>query len=92
MNGYDKYLEYQYNQSGGFFTKLIRAIEHADEINLSALELGFPELVWAYKIWSRVGVSEFAKYVSPDHQLLPTLAKGYNLDLENLKSEANKDE
>ena len=66
MNGYDRYLDFQYRRSGNFFTHLFRAIQQADHINLPKLALGFPEEVEAYKTWTRIGVKEFLKKVSLD--------------------------
>lgn len=55
MNGYDRYLDFQYRRSGSFFTFLFQAIAQADGNNTTCLELGFPEEVDAYRIWSRDG-------------------------------------
>ena len=79
-NGYDKYLEYQYRQTGDFYTLLFRTIMQADTKNMERLSKGFPREVEAYLTWSRVGVKEFAKHVSPDHRLLSTFQKEYGLD------------
>jgi len=42
--------EYQY--AGSFQTVLMRAIEHADCINLSKLESQYPDIVKAYRKFS----------------------------------------
>lgn len=66
MNGYDRYLDFQYRQSGDFFRNLFQAIQQADHINLAKIAKGYPEEVEAYKTWTRVGVKEFLKKVSPE--------------------------
>ena len=40
-------------RNGSFMQLIIDAIFHADEDNLSRLELGFPALVGAYKAYTR---------------------------------------
>jgi hypothetical protein len=79
MNGYDKYLEFQYRWSGDFYSSLFEAISRADEINLERLAQGFPEEVAAYKCWTRVGLNEFLRHVSPDHKLRKRLISEYHL-------------
>ena len=80
MSGYDKYLEYQYRQTGDFYALLFRAIQQADGENLDRLAQGFPTEVEAYKCWTRIGVKEFATYVTPGHRLLDTFRKEYQLE------------
>lgn len=65
-NGYDYYLEFQYKYTGDFYTALIRAVSQADGTNLEKIAQGFPSLVEAYKCWTRTGVEEFAKHVTPN--------------------------
>lgn len=59
MNGFDRYLEFQFRIAGDFYTALFRAIQQADENNLRRLAKGFPEEVEAYKVWSRMGRNYF---------------------------------
>ena len=73
MNGYDKYLEYQFHWTGSFYTDLFRLIELADEWNLAKLAKAFPEEVDAYKLWSRQGMEALAAKCSPGHPLLADL-------------------
>ena len=80
MNGYDKYLEYQYRQSGDFYTALFGAISQADGHNLAKIALGFPSEVEAYTCWTRIGVEEFAKHVTPGHRLLDAFQKEYAIE------------
>lgn len=80
MNGYDKYLEYQYRQTGDFYTLLFQAIQQADGKNLDRLAKGFPTEVEAYKCWTRIGVKEFVKRVSPGHRLLGPFKAEYQLE------------
>lgn len=42
----------EYHYAGGFQTKLMRAIEHADHINLKKLEVVYPTLVNAFREYS----------------------------------------
>lgn len=72
-NGYDRYLDFQFDQGGGFFKKLFLAMASADDTNIEKLRLGFPEEVAAFIAWSRVGVEEFIKGVTPDNPLLERL-------------------
>jgi len=80
INGYDKYLEFQYRQTGDFYTLQFRTIMQADTKNTNRLSKGFPAEVEAYLTWSRVGVEEFVKHISPNHRLLSTFKKEYGLD------------
>ena len=80
-NGFDRYLEYQYNQSGDFYMALWHAIQFADTKNTARLAMGFPEEVEAYRIWTRVGVQEFVKHVSPDHGLLSRFKDEYATEI-----------
>ncbi len=78
-SGYDRYLEYQYGQSGDFFSHLFRAIMQADSKNTEKLRLAFPEEVDAYDLWAHHpnGVRLMAEQCSPDHPLLTNLKKEY---------------
>ena len=78
-NGFDKYLEYQYRQSGDFYTLLFRTIMQADTKNTARLAKGFPSEVEAYRVWSRVGVKEFVKHILPGHRLLSRFKEEYAL-------------
>ena len=78
-NGFDRYLAFQYDKSGDFFRGLFQAITFADSSNMKKLALGFPEEVEAYKTWTRIGVEEFLKKVSPD---LGDLRKQFMLEYE----------
>ena len=80
MNGYDKYLEYQYRQTGDFYTLLFQTIQQADGQNLEKLAQGFPSEVEAYKCWTRTGVKEFVKHVSSNHRLLEPFKAEYHLE------------
>jgi hypothetical protein len=82
MNGYNKYLEFQYRWSGDFYTSLFRAIALADTGNTQRLSKGFPEEVDAYRIWTREGVEAFLEKVSPDHPLRDRFVKEYNLEVD----------
>ena len=73
MNGYDKYLEYQFHWTGSFYRTLFQAIELADDWNLTKLAKGFPEEVHAYILWSRQGMEALAAKCSPGHPLLKAL-------------------
>lgn len=79
-NGYDKYLEYQYQQTGGFFTKLFKLIAVADGENNRRLALGFPEEVDAVNIWQSEGPEALQTKVTPDHPLLPRFREEYGLE------------
>ena len=65
-NGFDRYLDFQYGKSGDFFQGLFQAITFADSSNMKKLAKVYPEEVEAYKTWTRIGVEEFLKKVSPD--------------------------
>jgi hypothetical protein len=80
MSGYDLFLEFQYNQSGGFFSTLFMAIQLADFENLARLEKGFPEEVDAFRRWSHEGPAALAEKVTPDHPLLERLRRDENLE------------
>lgn len=84
MNGFDRYLQLQYNQSGGFMTSLFDAISRADEINLMKLERGFPSEVKAYLTWTREGLHKFVLGVSPDNPLLERFLAEYNLEVKTV--------
>jgi len=45
--------EKEYAYAGGFQTALMRAIEHADHINLAKLEKEYPDIVKSYLKFSR---------------------------------------
>jgi len=81
MYGFDKYLEYQYNQAGGFYTNLFKAIQVADEVNLERLARGFPAAVEAHKTWARKGAQAFLAKVSRDHRLRGQLIDEYKLEV-----------
>jgi hypothetical protein len=76
MNGFDKYLEFQFGLTGSFYTALFRAIHQADEDNLRRLAQGFPEEVEAYKVWSRIGRQDFLARCTPDHPLVTKISSG----------------
>jgi hypothetical protein len=76
MNGFDKYLEYQFHWSGSFYTHLFEAIQCADGNNLGRLAKGFPEEVEAYKVWTRVGREEFLAGCSQDHSIIRDIKNG----------------
>lgn len=66
-NGYDRYLDFQFSQLGGFFTLLFTAISEADENNVEKLRLGFPEEVDAVQTWRRVGAEALFAKCTPDN-------------------------
>ena len=76
MNGYDKYLEFQFGWSGDFYKLLFMLISKADEGNLYHLSLGFPDEVEAYKTWSRIGKDAFLAKCSPSHPLIKGIEEG----------------
>jgi hypothetical protein len=76
VNGFDKYLEYQFHLSGNFYTRLFQAIELADTDNLARLAQGFPQEVEAYRTWSRVGQQQFLERCSPNHPILQRVEGG----------------
>lgn len=80
INGYDKYLEYQYRVSGSFYTALFDAIKQADPDNRDRVALGFPEEVEAYLCWTRIGIDEFVKHIRPDHPFLDKFRLEYGLN------------
>ena len=83
-SGYDRYLEYQYQQSGGFFTSLFQVIGRADPQNAAKLSKGFPEEVDALIIWrDGDGAAGLAKMVTPTHPLLFRLQEEYNLEIDD---------
>jgi len=86
MHGFNKYLEYQYRQSGDFYQALWLAIMRADTKNTARLAKGFPSEVEAYRVWSQEGAEAFAEQCSPDHPLLPRLKNEYAIKDENGKS------
>ena len=79
MSGYDKYLEYQFHHTGGFYTGLFKLIAIADPDNSARLAEGFPEEVDAVLKWRDEGAGALAKKVTPEHPLLKTLIDEYGL-------------
>ena len=79
-NGFDRYLDYQYRQSGSFFQALFDAIKQADKYNLPRIALGFPEEVEAYVTWTRVGVEEFAKRCLTRDKQFVAFCREYDID------------
>lgn len=78
--GYDRYLEFQFRQTGEFHTALFNAIQYADQENIEKLRLGFPEEVHAYLLWSRSGKDVLLAMCSPEHPLvLGVLSGEYHL-------------
>lgn len=78
-NGYDRYLDFQYDRSGDFFRALFRAITLADIDNTAQLAKGFPEEVNAYRVWTRLGVARFLTLLSPGHDLREQFMAEYQL-------------
>jgi hypothetical protein len=76
-NAYDKYLEWQFRVTGGFYSHLFEAISRADEENLAKFALGFPQEVEAYKTFTRTGVEAFAGKCTSTHPLLLPFKKEY---------------
>ena len=69
-SGFDRFLEWQYQFTGDFYTHLFRAIAQADDQNLERLAMGFPEEVEAHVIWTTQGVGPFVEHVTKGHPLL----------------------
>jgi hypothetical protein len=71
-SGFDRYLEFQYQFTGDFYTMLFRAIGQADDRNLDRLAKGFPEEVEAHVTWTlgrrpvRPGRDEGPPATAPD--------------------------
>jgi len=78
-SGYDRYLDYQYRRSGGFFQAVFDAIKLADVNNFPKMAAGFPEEADAYRVWTRAGAYAFALMVTPGYGLLADLCKEYQL-------------
>lgn len=76
-NGYDRYLDYQFRRSGGFFKALFDAIKLADVNNLPKVAKGFPEEADAFRVWTREGAYAFALKVTPGYGLLANLCDEY---------------
>ena len=72
-NGYDRYLDFQYGDTGGFFTRLFQAIAVADSTNIKRLAKGFPEEVDAYLLWTREGAEELLAKCTPNNPLIGRL-------------------
>ena len=73
MNAYDKYLEFQFRQTGSFYTQLFELIAVADDENLNRIAIGFPEEVRAYLSFTRHGVKDFISKCTPGHVLINEL-------------------
>ena len=69
-NGYDRYLDHQFSQSGDFFKTLFVAIGMADEVNAEKLRKGFPEEVDAVHTFQRVGVEALLEKCTPGYPLI----------------------
>ena len=93
MNGYDKYLEFQYRQSGHFYTALFEAISKADEDNLELLSKGFPEEVDAFRLFSRTqdGVKGFLAHCSAAHPLKKVMQAEYGLENDDPRSDLERE-
>ena len=78
--GFSKYLEYQYRQTGSFYTQLFKAIQVADPENRARLVAGFPEEVEAYLTWSRKGAQDFLEHIPKDHRLREKFIREYALE------------
>ena len=79
-SGYDRYLDFQYRMSGGFFTHLFQAIAVADGDNTAALEKGYPEEVDAYRVWTTMGAQALLAFISHCHGCRPRFIEEYGLD------------
>lgn len=75
-NGFDLYLEFQFHQTGSFYTALFDLISHADPMNIHRLALGFPDEVEAYRVFTQVGLDEFLAKCTPDHPLIEQMRIG----------------
>ncbi len=78
-SGYDRYLDYQYRRSGGFFKAIFEAIKLADIDNMPKIEAGFPEEVDAYRVWAREGALALALRVTVGYGLLDDLCAEYEI-------------
>ena len=75
-NGYDHYLDFQFDYSGHFFKMLFGAIAYADVKNTEKLRLAFPEEVEAYETWTQIGVDIFLSKCSPGNPIVQDIADG----------------
>lgn len=69
-NGYDRYLDYQFQMIGDFFKTLFEAIGRADEVNAEKLRKGFPEEVDAVHTWQRIGQEALLSKCTPGNPLI----------------------
>jgi hypothetical protein len=76
-SGFDRFLEWQYQFTGDFYTHLFRAIAQADDQNLERLAKGFPEEVEAHVTWTVQGVGPFVQGVTKGHPLLLHLLRDH---------------
>lgn len=76
---FDKYLEYQYQQTGGFYTSLFETISYADPIHLIQLNRSFPNEVQAYVTFTTKSLEEFVANCTIDHPLLPSFKQEYQI-------------
>jgi len=73
LTGYDRFIEFQYQFTGNFYTLLFCTIAQADETNLKRLGMGFPEEVHAHMLWTQEGQEALACRVTAGHPLLKKL-------------------
>ncbi len=69
-NGYDLFLEFQFDQTGDFYKALFNAISRADVNNIEKLRLGFPEEVDAMERFRFVGEIALLSKCSAGHPLI----------------------
>ena len=75
--GFDRYLEFQFSQTGSFFTALFNAIKFADPGNLLRLNLAFPYEVEAYLVYTRISLQDFLARCSEGHPLIARMQSEY---------------
>lgn len=69
-SGYDKYLEFQFRETGNFYSKLFDLIAIADFEYIEKLRLIFPEEVDAYQTFTRIGQEAFLAKCTKGHPLI----------------------
>ena len=80
-NGYDHFLDYQFNYSGEFFKLLFKTMFQADPTNLEKLGLSFPEEADAVELWKFTpgGKEILLSNCTPGYALLDAVRDGRRL-------------
>ncbi len=84
MNGYDRYLAFQFRETEPFMTALFTAIAMADSENTRRLANGFPEEVEAYLTWTRKGAKVFLSRCSRDNPLVVRMCDEYPFSMDEI--------